>query len=773
MITGMIVTQHPRWLESAFTRIVRFRWPIVCFYVILAPFALKAALSIPSDSAIERMIVASNPDVVTTRQFERLFPELPEALLLVESADPFSRKTIDAAWALEAALAKIPSVSVYSAAGVLERMRPGTVSRPGGPEALREFVSGTTFFREQGLVTPKALGLVLALDVKGQAARDAALKAIDRTVETVQASDAGRAGIGAIRRVGRPWLDSWLEHETGAATIRYFPIFGVFVIVLTFSMYRSARALLTILASLGVAVLCGVAFAGVAGFGYTIVSSLVPLTLMITASANLVYLHSRFVDQAPDLELEQHRVVALANKFVAVTVSNFAAGVGFAALAVSDIVPIRQLGLWTAAGIGIGWIVCFTLYPSLQTLLRAPTRRHQAVAGQWMVRAAEVLPRWSYRWRWVLPPVGVLLAAAGLAALVGVPGLLPPMKMQSDALDYADPNLPVVRDTRAFTREVLGRTTASVWITVPEGSLLRPETIGAIDALSRNLRSRAEVGSVVGLPSILGLRRYAAGQGDGLPSEPAALARATGDLEQLLLTEPMLGAWVDMATLGSTYLRVTSRAGDTEGIRGLEQAIRLAWTETAARVPALSGAGYKVVGLGVLEAHISEQLVPTLAQSFALTFGVIFFTFLIVFRSGPARLIATVPSIFAILVMFLVMRLTGIGLNVATILIATAVLGATENDQVHFFFHFQEGRATGTTEQAVSHAIRVAGHAIVFATVINAGGFLALVMSSLPPMRQFGILTALAFALALLADFTALLSGLWVVFGDRPEDRAL
>ena len=63
----------------------------------------------------------------------------------------------------------------------------------------------------------------------------------------------------------------------------------------------------------------------------------------------------------------------------------------------------------------------------------------------------------------------------------------------------------------------------------------------------------------------------------------------------------------------------------------------------------------------------------------------------------------------------------------------------------------------------------MAGSAIVFATVVNAGGFLALALADLPPMRQFGGLTATAFALSMLADFTALPAALWLVFRERPE----
>jgi predicted RND superfamily exporter protein len=98
------------------------------------------------------------------------------------------------------------------------------------------------------------------------------------------------------------------------------------------------------------------------------------------------------------------------------------------------------------------------------------------------------------------------------------------------------------------------------------------------------------------------------------------------------------------------------------------------------------------------------------------------------------------------------------------------VLGASENDQIHFFFHYQEGR-DGGAEAALRHALRVAGRAILFATLINAGGFMALALSGLPPMRQFGILAASAFTLSMLASLTALPAALWVISGARPDAR--
>jgi predicted RND superfamily exporter protein len=143
-----------------------------------------------------------------------------------------------------------------------------------------------------------------------------------------------------------------------------------------------------------------------------------------------------------------------------------------------------------------------------------------------------------------------------------------------------------------------------------------------------------------------------------------------------------------------------------------------------------------------------------------------------------------IPSFFAILSVFIVMRIAGIPLNIATILIGSTILGATENDQVHFFYHLQEGRSSGgalrsnglhssalhagaSMEGALRHAMLTAGRPILFATLINTSGFLALALSDLPPMRQFGIVSASAFVLALLADFTALPAALWILSGGR------
>jgi predicted RND superfamily exporter protein len=351
-----------------------------------------------------------------------------------------------------------------------------------------------------------------------------------------------------------------------------------------------------------------------------------------------------------------------------------------------------------------------------------------------------------------------------------LPGRLAPLSLETDTLDYIDRSLPLYQDTRRFESAIGGLSLLQVWVTTAkQGEVLRPEILKGLEDFSREMEADTRVGSVTGPTTILRWLSYVGGQGDRLSDDGGEWERRSAELEGLLLTEPSLRSTLDVRSLMDARMTIIYQGREFQRVEELKDLVNAAWNKATAANSGLAGCRMRMVGQGLLEAKISEYLVPTLTQSFALTAGIIFLAFLLIFRSGAARLMAMIPSLFAILVMFLVMRLIGIPLNVATILIASTVLGASENDQVHFFYHFQERRSTGSIEESLRHALLIAGRAIVFATFINAGGFLALALSGLPPMRQFGIISASAFVLSMVASFTAVPAALWVLSREKPD----
>jgi len=319
-----------------------------------------------------------------------------------------------------------------------------------------------------------------------------------------------------------------------------------------------------------------------------------------------------------------------------------------------------------------------------------------------------------------------------------------------------------------------GLSMADVWLRGKVGSLNQAEVIRGLDAFQNALSAEPLIGSSVGPTTMLRLVRYFSGKEDRIPEDPAELESLTSDFESWLAEEPLLGRFVDVRDMSQTHITLMTRITDYPAYQKLERRIGDLWQAAIAQHPALKEFGAEappLVGLGLLQAKVTYNLVPTLTESFALTVLIIFCAFLVVFRNGAARLMAMIPSLFAILVMFAIMRVTGMSLNVATILVASTILGTSENDQIHFFYHFLEGRQGGTTETGLRHTMLIAGRSIFFATLINAAGFLAFALTDLPALREFAILAGVGFTLSMIADFTALPGALWMVFRDRPDNH--
>lgn len=749
-------------LLNIFARLLRLRGPIVGIFLLLTAAGIYGALRIPTDSSIDRLIVPGDATARATQAFEKVFPEGEQALIMLEAKDPFSAPALSGAVQLEQTLDKIPRVEAHSVLTLFFRGQlPANLSDQQRAD-FKKFATGTNIFRRAGLMGGNYLGIALDLKVNSAAERDTALAAIDAVVLPLKSDKT----FSAVRRVGTPWLDAWLERQTGTSTARSMPLFGLFLMTLVFVVYRSWRALAAILLTLGSTVAIAVGLGDVFGWSNSVVSTLVPLTVMVTTTATLVYLHSKYMepDDAPG---QNHHARALANKFLPCTASMFATAVGFAALAVSDIRPVKEMGLWTAAGLIAGWVACFTLFPALQSWFKAPRNTLERAQGRFYPALVAKLVPATYRHRWLLVTLAVLVMLCGAAALFGIPGELKPLQLETDALTYVNPDEPVARDTRHFEASN-GLDVIDLWLKTKPGHALDADFLRSVQLLTESIEQHPGVDAVDGPTSVLRWTRYIQSGSDQLPTTADAWPKLAADLEDILLTQPGARAYVDVADLASVRLSIRGR-GEAFGPSGsMRRYVENRWAMARAGDPAFRDVEGVLAGKGVLSGTITERLLPTLTQSFAITASVIFCAFLVVFRSPSARLMTMIPSFFAILSVFIVMRLAGIPLNIATILIGSTILGATENDQVHFFYHLQEGRAQGSTQAALQHAMLTAGRPIVFATLINTSGFLALALSDLPPMRQFGTVSASAFVLALIADFTALPAALWLLSRDRP-----
>src|SRR5450755_1349077 len=109
----MSIVVSPKLLRL-FLRVLQARYWIAGVSLLLALAGVYGASRLPTDPAIERLVVAGDPVAQATVEFERVFPEGEQALIMLEAPDPLGQGTLQGAERLERELGKIPKVEAHS-----------------------------------------------------------------------------------------------------------------------------------------------------------------------------------------------------------------------------------------------------------------------------------------------------------------------------------------------------------------------------------------------------------------------------------------------------------------------------------------------------------------------------------------------------------------------------------------------------------------------------------------------------------------------------------
>ena len=112
-------------LARTFSFIIARRWYILaCHALLLLPSAYFAA-QVRQDNSLDRLIIATDPDYVATRDFEQVFGEGEFALLLAEADDPLAPAVIERVDRDRARARTVPHVAANSPLSVFRRAKAG------------------------------------------------------------------------------------------------------------------------------------------------------------------------------------------------------------------------------------------------------------------------------------------------------------------------------------------------------------------------------------------------------------------------------------------------------------------------------------------------------------------------------------------------------------------------------------------------------------------------------------------------------------------------
>jgi predicted RND superfamily exporter protein len=197
--------------------------------------------------------------------------------------------------------------------------------------------------------------------------------------------------------------------------------------------------------------------------------------------------------------------------------------------------------------------------------------------------------------------------------------------------------------------------------------------------------------------------------------------------------------------------RITARAGMPSVVTVGET---IAALETSAQEILGDSAQIEGVGYMAVYVRVIKNIAITQVSSFGTAIVLISLALMLFLRSFRLGLLALVPNILPVAMILGFMGFCGINLDVATVLIASIVIGLAVNDTTHMFFRFREELVENglSAPDAVRATMRGTGRAIVASSLILAAGFFVLVFASVKSISTFGLLTMVATLFALLAD---------------------
>jgi len=437
-----------------------------------------------------------------------------------------------------------------------------------------------------------------------------------------------------------------------------------------------------------------------------IVTVIVPIFVIVMGSADGLHFVTHFQEEtgADSVSRVRSALQEVGTPMILTTISTAA---GFLSLLITDVQPIRQLGLFTAVGIVFAGIISFFALPALISRIQVEPKHHRALLGPRLIRGLKTLVR-------TRTPAIVLTGAILIFAAVFVPQL----EVDSDQLFFFKDNDPI-RQAFEKTEELFGGATPLVGEFVFDPSA-GPGQLAQIRAASDALEQQSGIREVFSIADLA----------DALPPEQL----------QAVLTEQVALPVGDLVSEDGLRFLVFPADFTTDDLQSW-----LAFADESDQIRVLTGMPvvWDEIARLVLQAQVGSVIVAYILVAAMLA---------VAYRRLWETIVSLVPITLTILTVLGFVAASGIQLNLLTAVVSSIVIGVGIDYSIHYIAAIDYARPAG--DGYVLRAIDRAGRPIV----ANALG-IAIALSALwlSPLKIHSQVSMIMWVAMITAALTALL----------------
>lgn len=747
-------------------------------FLFLTVTSVLLAIGIPQlriDTSFDSLISESDPTKAAYEAIKEEFGSDNTTIIYVRDPDLWTEEKLLALEKLSFALEDLPFVekveSLFNVRSI--RDRNGDIESSVVLDGVPVDAAGVEQARANALYSPLVTrnfistdGTVTALNVNVR--KDAASPDFDRQAfEAINAAiDPVRSTFTEIYQVGPPRVNEDLKTSLYGDMKVLGPLsLGVLMATIVIFL-RSGMAAAVPLCTALLSLVWTFGLMGFAGVPVNVLSAMLPSLVIVIGSTEDTHMLATYLTGLAEGKrgLSRPETRRLAVIFMAkhmglpVLLTTTTTVLGFASNGVSEIALIRDFAFASTAGIAFNGLITVLAVPLILSFAGPLPKKllgtgegkvpaaseksgadgHAAPSG--MVRGVIAMCEWACG-----HPNSVI---AGTVVMVGLFGYFSTqITVSNDPISYFRQDHALVQDVEKLHRDLSGMELFYINLQSSQPMAFKdPQNLRKLAEIKAFIMSEGKFDNAISLADHLSLVNREFHGGD-----PAGMTvPATADLvEQYLL-------FFQRSDLDSYVSHDFQRVNMVvrHNIHNSHE-LTLALADLERKVAEISGGTVQhfLVGQNLMINRAAEALMVAQLQSIGLLLVVIFVMMSLVYTSLIGGVLSLIPNIVPIVMTFGLMGLFNIPINPGTATVAVIAIGIAIDDTIHLLsFYAAESRRTPDRQQAVRITIRHEAIPVVSTTVALIAGFLVLVASNFSIVAQFGMLSALAMAFALIAD---------------------
>ena len=615
-------------------------------------------------------------------------------------------------------------------------------------------------------------------------ARESYLSERERLIAEIRSVQAQYAAAGVLHLGGVPMIAAdMISYVKRDLTVFGGAVIGLMVVALGL-FFRSLRWVVLPIATAALSVLYTVGLLGFLDWQATVISSNFISLLGITTvslTIHLIVQYRELQQIQPDIGMRTLVLQTMRSKFAPCFFTALTTMAAFGSLTTSGILPVEYFGWMMCIGIGISFFVTFTFFPAV--LLLMPKDKPSSTLGNTnhFIRALGELTRWR---------PGLVTALGGILVVAAYFGI-ERVSLDNRFAEYFAPETEIYQGMRYIDEQLGGTIPFDVVLSFPpyedevfdedddfgfgdeEAEETYPErywysrrVLDQVEKVHRFLEQQPQVGKVLSLTALEDFAREFTG-GKKLSSlEIVAILGAVPPNIHHQLIQPYASPRTGEMRLSGRIIE-SGPAFDREVFR--QQIMDFSVTQAG-----MSAEDVQVTGMMVLFNSMLKQLLASQIDTLSYVLLVVFIMFLVLLRSLVYALLGMIPNTLAAAMVIAGMGYAGIPLDMMTTTIAAICIGIGVDDTIHYLHRFRlEYARWGDARVAVSFSHASIGRALFFTSLTVMVGFSVLYFSNFIPTVMFGIWTAVAMGLALIANLALLPALLVLTHGKRAPDPTI